>query len=173
MTTQRLIHEEKPAPSPMPKDPIMEAICALTDPIIVFPGTGWEQDIPKAQKDRVPIERMLHQMLCLRGKAEWNEATDLEAMLYLFPASLAAPMGSHWTRIYLYLGTQCLPLPEDIQEKTLDNYEMGMLRDLKRWIYHRRVEHRKERRRVEKAEAVQDSAPAEPVEAKYEQLSLM
>jgi hypothetical protein len=32
-------------------------------------------------------------------------ACDLEALIYLYPASLAAPMGEQWTRIYLYLGT--------------------------------------------------------------------
>ena len=150
----------------MPGDPIDEIVGALCDSIIVFPAGGWEHDLPKPLLDRLPLDRLAHNMLCLEGKASWDEACDLEALIYLYPASLAAPMGEQWTRIYLYLGTKCLgsSFPEDIKQETLAQYDMAQLRDLKRWIRKKKVEARKLKKHGDKVKAVQDY--------KYEQLAM-
>ena len=93
-------------------------------------------------------------------------ACDLEALIYLYPASLAAPMGEQWTRVYLYLGTMCYgaSFPEDIKRETLDQYDMAQLGDLKRWIRKKKVEARKLKKQGDKVKAVQDY--------KYEQLAM-
>jgi len=149
-------------------DPIEEMAGALCDPIIVFPGGGWEQDLPEVLRKELPLRRLIHVKLCFDGKENWDEACDLEALLYLYPASLFAPMSEQWARIYLYLGTKCLGdrFPEDIKQETLDAYDMGELRDLKRWIQKQKVKARKERQRREKAEKVQ------VVKAECEQMKL-
>lgn len=153
-------------------DPIEEMVGALCDSIIVYPAGGWENDLPEPLKKELPLHRLTHVMLCNAGKASWDEACDADALLYLYPASLAAPMGSDWSQIYLYLGTKVMGsrMPEDIAEKTLDRYRMGMLRDLKRWIQRKKLEARKARRRQEKAEK---PAKQQAVEAEYEQMKMV
>jgi hypothetical protein len=159
----------------MPRDPIDEIVGALCDSIIVFPAGGWEHDLPKPLLDRLPLDRLSHNMLCLEGTASWDESCDLEALIYLYPASLAAPMGEQWTRIYLYLGTKCLgsSFPEDIKRETLDRYDMAHLRDLKRWIRQKKVEARKQKARKPKTEQQsQQLQTTKVVEAHYEQLAM-
>jgi len=45
---------------------------------------------------------------------------------------------------------QKIEVPDDLKVETLGNYEMGMLRDLKAWIYRKRVEARQQRDREER-----------------------
>ena len=125
---------------------------ALMDPIIVMPG-GWGDTLPDWIKGAIQIERLAHLM-----KGE-ETATDAEACAYLYTASLTNPMDRAWMQVYLYIagkvvsrnkGTQ---IPEDIKVDLLDDYQMGLLRDLKRWIWDRRIKVRQERRRLEKAQA--------------------
>jgi len=125
-----------------PVDPIEEMVYALTDPIIVFPAGGWENDLPERLKNELPLRRLAHVKLCLDGTEDWDMACDLEALIYLYPASLAAPMGEQWTGIYLYLGTMCYgsTFPEDIKRETLGQHDLAQLRDLKRWIRRKKVE---------------------------------
>lgn len=183
---QSLFKEEPVAVQKPPRDSIEEIVGALCDPIIVFSLTngyagGWAESIPEKLKQDITPHRLVHNMLCLQGKEKWDEATDLEALIYLYPASLTAPMSSEWCRIYMYLGTKYMgdKFPEDIRQESLSNYEMGMLRDLKRWIYKKRVEARSVRRKGAQASQKVDpksdhghgvSTPI--VEAKYEQAKL-
>ena len=97
-------------------------------------------------------------MLCNKGQAARDEATDLEALLYMYPLTLEHPIDRDWTEIYLYLGTKCYveKFPQDIRHESLNSYQLGELRDLKRWIYRQRVKARKQRARGEKAEAKQE-----------------
>jgi hypothetical protein len=129
-------------------DPIEEMVGALTDPIIVYPS-GWEQDLPEGLKNELPLHRLAHLMKCSRGQAEWDEACDLEALLYLYPASLAFPLGEQWTRIYLYLGSKVMgdKLPQDVKQENLPDHYLGELRELKQWIHDRKVAARTERQR--------------------------
>lgn len=161
-----------PTPPTVTKPPghwIDDLVGALTDPVIVCPAGGWEDALPEELKTEIPLYRLAHLMKCLNGQANLEEASDAEALLYLYPPSLAAPMGDQWTRIYLYLGNRVMGdrLPEAIGEKELDEYDMGVLRRLKRWIRSKQMEARRARRRQEhepKAEASTDTAPQPEVQ---------
>ena len=124
---------------------------ALMDPIIVMPG-GWGDSLPDWIKGAIQIERLLQLM-----KGE-EMATDAEACAYLYTASLTNPIDRDWTQVYLYVAGKVVSqnkgteIPEDIKVDSLDDYQMGLLRDLKRWIWDRIVKVRQERRRAEKAQ---------------------
>ena len=165
-----IVEEQKLRPVEGVKvDPIEEMAGALCDPIIVFPGGGWEQDLPERLKTELPLRRLAHVHLCLNGKEKWDEACDLEALLYLYPASLFAPMSEQWARIYIYLGTKCMGehFSEDIRQESLDPYDMGELLGLKRWIQKQKVKARKERRHQEK---VQEKAEVTPIKCEQTKL---
>ena len=125
---------------------------ALMDPIIVMPG-GWGDSLPDWIKGAIQIERLLQLM-----KGE-EMATDAEACAYLYTASLTNPIDRDWTQVYLYVAGKVVSrnkgteIPEDIKVDSLDDYQMGLLRDLKRWIWDRIVKVRQERRRLDKAQA--------------------
>ena len=140
----------------VPVDPIAEMVGAICDPLIVFPAGGWEETLPEELKKRLPLDRLLHNMLCSQGKAQWDEACDLEALLYMYPRTLAAPFSEQWTRIYIYLGTQVMgkKIPDDIRQDTLSDYDMEALRGLKQWIYKKKLQARRDRRRGEKMDKV-------------------
>lgn len=142
-------------------DSIEEMVGALTDPIIVYPS-GWEDTMPEWMKRDLPLHRLAHLMKCSQGKASWDEACDLEALIYMYPATLAHPLGEEWTRIYLHLGTRVMgdKFPQDIKEESLPDYYQEHLRDLKRWIQKKKVQARRERRHQEKAEKKTQVEPA-------------
>lgn len=125
---------------------------ALMDPIIVMPG-GWGDTLPDWIKGAIQIERLAQLM-----KGE-ETGTDAEACAYLYTASLTNPIDRDWTQVYLHIAGKVVSrnkgaaIPDDIKVDTLDDYQMGLLRDLKRWIWDRIVKVRQERRRLEKAEA--------------------
>lgn len=160
-----------PQPSKLPHDPIEEMLGALTDPLIVFPS-GWEDTMPEKLKRDLPLHRLIHVHQCLSGKAEWDEACDLEALMYLYPASLAFPMGERWSRIYLYLGTRCYgtSFPEDIKQETLDQYDMAELKGLKRWIQAQKVKARKARRQQDKGQEKSGEEPVQQLSIPWERL---
>jgi hypothetical protein len=154
-------------------DPIEELVGALTDPIIVFPGGGWENDLPEHLKNELPLHRLAHLMKCSQELPKWDEACDLEALLYLYPASLAFPLGEKWTRIYLYLGSKVMgdKLPQDVKQENLPDYYLGELRQLKRWIHDKKVAARKERQRRERDEKkTEEKAEVKP--ELFEQLKI-
>ncbi|MBA7470427.1 hypothetical protein ES707_05713 [subsurface metagenome] len=118
---------------------------AICDPIIVYPGGGWEKDIPKWLLEQITLDRLVEQMKATQGQEPTG--TDSEALAYLFPASLCFPLGHDWTQIYLYLGAKVCGaygkvVPEDIDIKTLDQQQDMDLRRLKGWIYEKRRQHR-------------------------------
>ncbi len=138
---------------------------ALMDPIIVMPG-GWGDTLPDWIKGAIQIERLAQLM-----KGE-ETATDAEACAYLYTASLEAPMDSDWTQIYLYVAGKAVSkgkdtqIPNDIKVDSLNDYQMKLLKDLKDWIYERRVKHRREKQRVEKARAVAEAKARAPEQLK-------
>lgn len=170
------------APSPLvPQisrgiDWIEEMAGALTDPIIVYPAPGWMDALPEPLLKRLSIERLLYLNLCIAGKAKIEESLDIEAVLYMYPRTMVAPMPSEWNRIYLYLGTKVIgeACPDDIKEKELSNWEMGLLRDFKRWLHSRKVKARKERGKMARATPPATEKPASAiVPEKYEQTSFL
>ncbi len=166
-STEKMLpgEEEQKAPA-IPREPIEELVSALTDPLIVFPSP-WQETIPEWIKRDLPLHRLAHQMRCLKGEASWEEATDLEAMAYLYPASLEHPLPYEWANIYLYLGTKVMKdrFPSDIKHETLTEDEMRELRQLKRWIQQKKVHARKQRQKGEKIE--------ETIPDKYQQLAMI
>jgi hypothetical protein len=160
--------EPKSAESRSKVDPIDEMVGALTDPIIVFPS-GWEDTMPEWMKRDLPLHRLAHVHQCLVGKASWEEACDLEALIYMYPAALAQPLGEVWTRIYVYLGTKVMgdKMPEDVREESIPDHYQEDLRDLKRWIRKKKVEARKDRQRREKAAKKAEVEPVECEQLKF------
>ena len=157
---------EPPANTSTPSIPdnwIEEMVGALFDVAVVYPS-AWMEDVKELPLHKeLAQRRLVHLMLCNAGKAQWDEACDEEAMLYMYPRTMEAPLSEQWTRIYLFLGTRCLgpKLPDNVKQESLSDYDMAQLRDLKRWIYKKKVEARKARARGEKAEAKTEPAKAE------------
>jgi len=133
---------------------ISDIVGALTDPIICH---GNELDLPPENiRTAVTLQRLIENMQAIRENRE-PVGTDAEAAWYLSAASLATPLPSEWVKIYMYTFNKTCKLtktevPEDLRQETLDSYEMGLLNDLKRWLYKVRAEHRKDVARNEKRE---------------------
>lgn len=139
---------------------ISNIVGVFTDPIIAYPSP-WKDDIPQWVKDRITLERLVMNMRALKG--EEPTGTDAEALAYLMPASLEAPMDHDWTEIYLYISTrECtaagMEVPEDIRKETLSDHLMNELNRLKSWIYQRRIKIRLDRERGERREAREEEA---------------
>ena len=124
-------------------------VAALTDPIIVF-DPGWADVLPDWLKAEVTLQRLAQQM-----KGEEGLATDAEALAYVSNASLAVPLDSDWAEIYQYLFTRVMKdkAPEDLRRESLDNWRMGLLGELKQWLWRQRVKASEERVRSERAKA--------------------
>jgi len=142
---------------------------ALRDPIIVLPG-GWGDTLPDWIKTSITLERLVMNMKALKG--EEMTGSDAEVAAYLYTASLTAPMDSDWTQIYLYIATKVyekwrtkdsgVTMPDDVRVDSLDNYRMGLLKELKEWLYRQRVKAREERGRAERREAREEVAARAP-----------
>jgi hypothetical protein len=58
-----------------------------------------------------------------------------------------------WLDIYQYLLTKVMGdrIPDELRKESLDDYRMGLLKELKEWIYRQRVKAREERQRMARA----------------------
>jgi hypothetical protein len=118
----------------------------LFSPIITWPSYRID-DIPKDLLDDVRLERMVNMMKNMKNGEEVKEATDVEALIYLYTASLSMPLDDEWTEIYLWLTKKHLEknkkeLPDFLKEiGELDEYERELLSELKRWIYNAQQKH--------------------------------
>ncbi len=139
---------------------ISDIVGVFTDPIIAWPG-AWMDTIPEKVKEQITMERLV---MCMRvAKGEDPTGTDAEALAYIYPRTLEAPMDSDWTDIYLYLGTKVMPaagtkIPEDIRKDNLNDYQMSKLKHLKDWIYQQRIKVRLERDRTERRQKREEEA---------------
>ena len=139
---------------------ISDIVGVFTDPIIAYPG-GWMDTIPEKVKQQITIERLI---MCMRAaKGEEPTGTDAEALAYMYPRTMEAPMDRDWVDIYLYLGTKVMAgtgteMPEDIRKDSLDDYLMGKLNHLKAWIYQQRIKVRLERDRAERRQKREEEA---------------
>lgn len=118
---------------------IQEIVGIFKDPVVLYPG-GWEDSLPPALWERIRLERLIQQMKAKGKKIE--EATDAEAMAYLYSVSLVGPIGDDWARIYMWLGRDLLP-EEGFAPKSLSTDEQRQLDHLKRWIYKQKTAGRK------------------------------
>ena len=139
---------------------ISEIVGVFCDPIIVWPGP-WLDTLPDWVKPSITIDRLLE--CAMSNKEGHPTATDSEALAYMYPRSMESPMGHDWTEIYLYLGTRVcrqhrkVEFPEDIAKETLTDGQMRDLRDLKNFIYDRRLRVRTGRLQGEKREAKKEA----------------
>jgi len=106
----------------------------LTKPLIVHPG-GWEDTIPEWMKAEAKLESLIQHM-----KGEEGMATDIEALCYLYTASLVGAFDESWTNIYVYLTKKCMeargkPFPKEFGNPTLTEHQQTLLADFKSWIY--------------------------------------
>lgn len=108
---------------------------------ILLANTEWMP--PERLLNEVRAERMI-QALCsiIKPEIEEQEVGDAEALAYMMPETGRKPLTSEWGDIYLYLAGCVLKrwkqwdvLPEECRVEKLDDYKMGKLRELKRWIY--------------------------------------
>ena len=139
---------------------ISEIVGVFTDPIIAWPG-GWMDSIPEKVKQQITIERLV---MCMRAnKGEEPTGTDAEALAYMYPRTLEAPLDRGWVDIYLYLGTKVMAgtgaeIPEDIRKDSLDDEQMRDLNRLKAWIYQKRIEARLGRDRAGRRQKIEEEA---------------
>jgi len=107
-------------------------------------------------------------------KAEEMTGTDAEACAYLYTACLTQPIDSDWTQIYLYIAKQVyshhrtkesgVQFPEDIQVRSLSDFQMAELRRLREWIYERRTQAKQERDRAERQKKREEEATKRSME---------
>ena len=135
---------------------------ALTDPIIVWPG-GWADSLPGNLKADITVHRLAQLM-----KGEEDLATWPEVCAYLFTVTLEHPVGREWANIYMYAMTQYKgdAMPEDIRCGHLDDDEMAMLTEFRRWLWNARVKARRDRGRQERAREKAEAAARAPKQFK-------
>ncbi len=129
---------------------ISELVGVFTDPIIAWPG-GWMDTIPKRAKEAITLERLVMCMKVARG--ELPTGTNAEALAYIYPRTMEAPMDRVWVDIYVWLGGQVFPesfKDTDIEVKELTREQMQDLNRLKAWIYQKRIGARLDRSRAER-----------------------
>ena len=142
---------------------IDDLVGALCDPIIVYPS-GWQDTLPDWIKPQITLERLIMNMKVI--KEGGVPVGDTEALAYIYPRTMEAPMSEQWYRIYMYVFNKAMKfkkveVPEDLKSETLSDYDMHQLDDLKRWIYDRRVKNRKEKQRGERRQAKEEAAAKE------------
>ena len=131
---------------------------SLCDPIIVHRCAWGTRDmIPEWLRNRITLDRMIELMVANKEGRE-PIGTNSEALAYLIPASMEAPMGHDWSQIYLHLATVVIDqeknkvVPDDIRVDKLERDQEEDLRRLKHWIYATKLKHRAGRRKEIKGE---------------------
>lgn len=138
------------------EDFVFNFMDCLTSPIIVF-KSAWQDTIPKDILKNIKLSRLL----CSMQQEEMASLT--ETLAYIMPRTYEAPMPREWVNIYTWLGLQYaiqfkkndqLNAMTDIAPNELSEYEMGLLNNLRRWIYDKRRKVLKDRlKSTEKLEA--------------------
>jgi hypothetical protein len=140
---------------------ISDLVGCLTDPVVVFPG-GWGDTLPEWLRTAITLERLEMNIRAIRG--EEIAGTDAEACAYLMTVSLAQPIDSDWTQIYLYIATKTCrrwgkaEMPGDVVVDSINDYQLAELNRLKEWLYHKRTQARLERERVERRQKKEEEA---------------
>ncbi len=136
-----------PNPNPNPKslkqdksDFVLDFMDLLQSPIIVYPSQ-WQDAVPKDLLDNITMARMLTRM---RGE---DMASLTEVVAYMMPRTFESPMPSEWVNIYTWCGLQYAKTfkrtgqteaMEEVAPQQLSEYEMGLLKRLRVWIYEKR-----------------------------------
>ncbi len=121
-------------------DFVLDFMDLLQSPIIVYPSQ-WQDAVPKDLLNNITMARMLTQM---RGE---QMASLTEVVAYMMPRTFESPMPSEWVNIYTWCGMQYaktfkkdaqIEAMEEVAPKQLSEYEMGLLKRLRVWIYEKR-----------------------------------
>jgi hypothetical protein len=121
-------------------DFVLHFMDLLQSPVIVYPSQ-WQDAVPKDLLDNITMARMLTQM---RGE---HMASLTEVVAYMMPRTFESPMPSEWGNIYTWCGLQYaktfkktgqIEAMEEVAPQQLSEYEMGLLKRLRVWIYEKR-----------------------------------
>ncbi|WP_147677786.1 hypothetical protein [Algibacter pacificus] len=121
-------------------DFVFDFMDCLTSPIIVF-KSAWQDTIPKDILGRIKLSRII---CSITGD---KIASLTETLAYMMPRTYEAPMQTEWVNIYTWLGLQYamqstnngqLEVMTEIAPKELSDYEKGLLKNLRLWIYDKR-----------------------------------
>lgn len=116
-----------------------------TNPIVLanaeWTPPDWLLEEVKAEREIIALCAALRSE---QFKSEADYVGDAECLAYMMPATMVAPMDYDYAEIYLYLATKVMKqakrveVPEDIRVERLDDYKMGLLKELKSRIFRRR-----------------------------------
>jgi len=142
---------------------------SLCDPIIVHQcAWGTKDMIPEWLRSQITLDRMIELMVA-NNEGRDPIGTNSEALAYMIPASMEAPMGHDWTQIYLYLATVVMDrekskvVPDDIRVDRLDRNQEDDLRRLKHWLYETKLKHRAGRRKEIRQEIKEEELEKAPL----------
>ena len=115
---------------------------------LVVGDREWAESLPDWLLEEVKSERMISSLAGIMTGGE-SKVGNAEVAVYLFTASLRAPMTHEDSEIYMYITTQLMKkrgteLPKDIRKEELTEYEQGLLENMRRMIYQKRgreIEH--------------------------------
>ena len=121
-------------------DFVFDFMDCLASPIIVF-KSAWQDTIPRDILGRIKLSRLICSM------TQEKMASLTETLTYMMPRTYEAPMQTEWANIYTWLGLQYamqtkskdqLEAMIEIAPKELSDYEKGLLKNLRLWIYDKR-----------------------------------
>jgi hypothetical protein len=121
-------------------DFVFDIMDCLASPIIVF-KSAWQDAIPKDILGKIKLSRIICSM------AKVKMASTTETLAYIMPRTYEAPMPTEWVNIYTWLGLQYaiqfkkeeqLEAMTEIAPNELSDYEKGLLKNLRVWIYEKR-----------------------------------
>lgn len=146
--------------------------------MVVYPG-GWHDTLPEWIKNEIHLQRLAQLMLKYKGKEKENRATDVEALAYLYTASLSQPLPDEYSEIYFYLTRKSIEwqgkkeIPDFLQEyENIDNYKMSLLDELKCEIWNAQEKACKEKLKLEKKKESRKEDRREEQKLNFEQMKL-
>jgi hypothetical protein len=127
----------------------------VTAPMILHGHGGWDDSVPSWIRGELSHARLDY----LHNGGNPHRACELDVTAYLMTASLEAPLGSDWSRIYLYAAFKAMraygqgltTLPDETwvreAEAPLSEYQQMLLDDLRGKIRSAQIRHVKTKRR--------------------------
>lgn len=115
---------------------------------LVVGDREWAKSLPKWLLEEVKSERLISGLAGIMTD-EPSGVGDAEVAVYLFTASLRAPLTHEDSEIYMYITTQLAKrrktkLPKGMKKEKLTEYEQSLLEQMRRMIYDKRggeIEH--------------------------------
>lgn len=141
-------------------DFVFNMMDCLSSPIIVF-KSAWQDAIPQDILKNVKSSRLLSSM------QQEEMASLTEALAYMMPRTYEAPLPTEWVNIYTWLGLQYASQFKNKEQANamteiapikLSEYEMGLLNNLRRWIYDKRRKALKDELKSSKKSEVNNSS---------------